>query len=219
MNKVLVFTNAQRWNQLKPQFDTDDSLWNAKYNTIAEKLVLKYGINDEKAILEELPNLAIDEEGIYFVYDTIDATNLKQLLSQCADDEMFALIHDSGINKSCLGDGLIVLKGCHDTEDDHYYYPLFDLLTSVEECDTVAEKMYRIIDEIFLDEVIIEFLQEFSQPGKDMEKSSRYRTISNIDRYKEALATFKKKYEPSQSFEEYKEDLFKLREVLLRGKL
>lgn len=217
MNKVLVFTNVPRWNQLKAQFDIDELLWNEKYKVIDKKLVLKYGINDGTAVLEELPKLALEEEGVYFVYDTIDATKLKQLLIPCVDDEMFALIHPhGGVSKSCFGDNVIVLIGQHDTEDENYYYPLLDLLTSVEDGDTVVAKTYRIIDEIFLKEVIQEFLQEFSQPGIDMEKSSRYRTISKIDRYKEALATFKEKYEPSRRFEEYQVDLVKLRGVLCR---
>ena len=218
MNKVLVFTNPQRWNQLKAQFDVDNSLWNARYKTIAEKLVLKYGIKDGTAALEEMPKLAIEEEGIYFVYDKIEETKLKQLLGQCADDEVFALIHTSGIRKSGFGDGVIVLQGNHDTEDDHYFYPLFVLLTSVEEDDAITTKVNHIIDELFLGEVIDKFVSEFNEPNKNIGQSSRYRILSKMDKYKDALEVFRKKYESCKIREEYIEDLIQLREMLFSGK-
>lgn len=215
MNKILVFTNAPRWSELRSQFDVNETLWNAQYNTIAEKLVLKYNIDNGTAILENLPELSINEEGIYFVYDQIDGPRLSHLLEQCVNDEVFALVHTSGVQKSNLGQDVIVLRGQHDTEDDNYYYPLFDILTTIEIGDMVTTKVNRIIDSIFLDEVKSRFVQEFSIPNKILGQSVTYRILQQIDRYKKPLEDFGKKYETSKIREEYVDDLIWLQEVLL----
>ena len=218
MNKILVFTNAPRWSELKSQFDVDEALWNAQYNTIAEKLVLKYNIDNGTAVLENLPELSINEEGIYFVYDQIDEPRLSHLLEQCLNDEVFALVHTSGVQKSNLGQDVIVLRGNHDTEDENYFYPLFDILTTIEVGDTVTTKMNRIIDSVFLDEVKSRFVKEFSTPNKIIGQSVTYRILHQIDRFKKPIEDFRKKYETSKTREEYVEDLIRLQEVLLSGK-
>lgn len=218
MNKVLVFTNVERWYDLDSEFDVDNALWNAKYDTIEKELVLKYGIRDGIAVLTELPMLSFEEEGVYFVYDRIDETKLKQLLSQCADDEVFALIHNTGVKKNSFGDDVIVLQGNHDSEPDHRYIRLFNLLTKVEEDDTIATKVNCIIDKIFLVEVINKFVSEFSEPNKNIGQSARYRILSKMDKYKEALENFRKKYESCRVREEYIEDLIQLRDMLFWGK-
>ena len=115
MNKILVFTNPIRWNQLKNEFDVDKTLWNAQYNTIVEKLVLKYDIVDGKAVLKNLPELSVKEEGIYFVYDQIDEAHLKNILGQCVNDEVFVLVHTSGVKMNSLGQNIIAIQGNHDT--------------------------------------------------------------------------------------------------------
>ena len=217
MNKVLVFTNPQRWNQLKAQFDVDNSLWNARYNTIAEKLILKYGIKDGTAVLEELPNLAFEEEGIYFVYDKIDETKLKQLLDQCANNEVFALVHTSGVRKDSLGDDIIVLRGNHDTEDEHYYYPLFDLLTRVDAGDSDADKINCIINNVFkvYKEAALELLSECLVPYNKLEESNAFRILYQKEEFRKELEEFKKKYEASMNYSDYKDDLERLRSVLI----
>ena len=217
MNKVLVFTNPQRWNQLKAQFDVDNSLWNARYNTIAEKMVLKYGIKDGTAVLEELPKLTFEEEGIYFVYDQIDETKLKQLLGQCANDEVFALIHTNGVRKESLSDDIIVLHGNHDTEDNHYYFPLFDSLTGVEKYDTEADKIIWIINNIFkvYKEAALELLSECLEPKINLEESNAYLTLCQKEELKPELEAFKKKYDASENYSDYKEDLDRLSNILI----
>lgn len=218
MNKVLVFTNVERWYDLDSEFDVDNALWNAKYDAIEEELVLKYGIKDGIAVLTELPMISFEEEGVYFVYDRIDETKLKQLLSQCANDEVFALIHNTGVKKNSFGDDVIVLQGNHDSEPEHRYIRLFNLLTKVEEDDTIATKVNRVIDEIFLEEVISKFVGEFYEPNKNMGQSARYRILSKMDKYKEALEAFRKKYESCRVREEYIEDYIQLRDMLNSGK-
>lgn len=224
MNKVLVFTNALKWDDLEPMFHVDDTLWNAKYYTIDENLVLKYGINNGVAILETLPELSIDKEGVYFVYDQIDEARLKQILDQCVNDEVFVLLHSSGVQKSSLNQDFIVLRGNHDTDTDpdivktSYYYPLLKLLTKIEVGDTVTTKMNRIIDSVFLDEVKSRFVKEFSTPNKIIGQSVTYRILHQIDRFKKPMEDFRKNYETSKTREEYVEDLIRLQEVLLSGK-
>lgn len=220
MNKILVFTNAPRWSELRSQFDVDETLWNAQYNTIADKLVLKYGIENGMAVLESMPQISFAEEGIYLVYDQIDKSRLNHLLEQCTNDESFALVHISGVQKSNLGQDVIVLRGNHDTEDDHYFYPLFDILTTIEVGDTVTTKENRIIDSIFLDEVKSRFVKEFSTPNKIIGQSVAYRILQQIDRFKKPMEDFRKKYEAGKTRDEYIDDLIRLQQdVLLSGKL
>lgn len=214
MNKILVFTNAKRWNQLKTEFDVDKALWNAQYNTIAEKLVLKYSIENGMAVLESLPQISFAEEGIYLMYDQIDKSRLSHLLEQCVNDEVFALVHTSGVQKSNLGQDVIVRCGNHDTEDEHYYYPLFDTLTDIEIGDTVTTKVNCIIDSIFLDEVKSRFVKEFSTPNKNLGQSVTYRILHQIDRFKKPMEDFRKKYETCKTRDEYIDDLKRLRDVL-----
>ncbi|MBO7082496.1 MAG: hypothetical protein J6W30_01480 [Bacteroidales bacterium] len=221
MNKILVFTNAKRWNQLKTEFEVDKALWNAQYDTIAEKLVLKYSIDNGTAVLENLPELSINEEGVYFVYDQIDGPRLNHLLEQCANDEAYALVHTEGVQKSNLGQDVIVLRGQHDTEDNNYYYPLFDILTTIEVGDTVAEKMRCIIDSTkfkFLDEAIEKFVIDFSEPNKKIGQFATYRILHQIDRFKKPMEDFRKKYETSKTRDEYIDDLIRLQELLLSGR-
>lgn len=218
MNKVLVFSNAHRWNQLKAQFDVDNTLWNARYDALAEKKVLKYDIVDARAVLTDQLELSVEGEGVYIVYDQMDEKELKQLLDQCKEDEVFALLHTSGVMKSSLGPDVVVLTGNHDTEDEHYYYPLFEQLTSVEAGDTVAIKVSRIVDALFLDEVIMEFVTEFSEPKKSIGRSSRYRILCHVERFNSSMARFREKYESCAAREEYMEDLRLLRKELLSNK-
>lgn len=217
MNKVLVFTNPQRWNQLKAQFDVDNSLWNARYKTIAEKLVLKYGIKDGTAVLEELPKLAFEEEGIYFVYDKINERELKQILLQCNNDDVFVLLHSEGVTGNVFGPNVQVLYGNHDTEDRHYYYPLFDLLTRVEAGDTEADKIICIINKIFevYKEAALELLSECLEPKINLEESNAYLTLCQKEELKPELEAFKKKYEASENYSDYKEDLDRLSNILI----
>ena len=79
MNKLLVFTNAERWNQIKGEFFVDETRWDIPYNSIAKTQVLKYGILNGIAILKPVSNLSIKEAGVYFVYDLISESVLKQL--------------------------------------------------------------------------------------------------------------------------------------------
>lgn len=215
MNKILVFTNPIRWNQLKNEFDVDKTLWNAQYNTIVEKLVLKYDIVDGKAVLKNLPELSVKEEGIYFVYDQIDEAHLKNILGQCVNDEVFVLVHTSGVKMNSLGHNIIAIQGNHDTEDEHYYYPLFDILTTIEKGDTVSTKVKRVIDSLFLTETSLKFVKEFSVPNNKMDQSTTYRILQQVDRYKKPLEDFRKQYETSKTREEYVDDLIRLQKMLL----
>ena len=215
MNKILVFTNPIRWNQLKHEFEVDKTLWNAQYNTIVEKLVLKYDIVDGKAVLKNLPELSVKEEGIYFVYDQIDEAHLKNILGQCVNDEVFVLVHTSGVKMNSLGHNIIAIQGNHDTEDEHYYYPLFDILTTIEKGDTVSTKVKRVIDSLFLTETSLKFVKEFSVPNNKMDQSTTYRILQQVDRYKKPLEDFRKQYETSKTREEYVDDLIRLQKMLL----
>lgn len=217
MNKVLIFTNAQRWNQLKAEFDVDDVLWNAKYNAIADKLVLKYSIVNGTAVLQEPLKLSADQEGIYFVYDKINEREFKPILGQCNNDDVFVLLHSEGITGNVFGPNAQVLYGNHDTEDRHFYYPLFDLLTRVEAGDSEADKLICIINKIFkvFKEAALELLSECLEPKTNLEESNAYLTLCQKEELKPELEAFKKKYEASENYSDYKEDLDRLSNILI----
>ena len=217
MNKVLVFTNAQRWNQLKAEFDVDDVLWNARYNTIADKLVLKYSIVNGTAVLQETPELNADQEGVYFVFDKINERELKQILVQCNNDDVFVLLHSDGVTGNVFGPNVQVRYGNHDTEDRHYYYPLFELLTRVEAGDSEADKIIYIIKKIFqpIKEAALELLSECLVPKSELEESDAYFTLCQKEEFKPELEAFKKKYDASENYSDYKEDLERLRNILI----
>lgn len=217
MNKILVFTNAERWNQLRAEFDVDDTLWNAHYNTIDKNIVLKYGIEKGQAVLQEIPDFAILDEGIYLVYDQIEETKLKLLLNNCANDSLFVLLHNRGAKRNSFSEGNMVLKGNHDTEDAHYYYPLFNLLTSISAGDTVANKTNHIIKSIFmpLKEAALELLNECLVPKRNLDESNAYGILYQKEELKKELDEFRKKYDASSSLNDYKADLERLRDLVL----
>lgn len=214
MNKILVFTNAERWNQIKGEFFVDETQWNIPYNSIAEALVLKYGILNGTAILNPMSNLSIKEAGVYFVYDLISKPVLKQLQEQCADDNLYVLIHTRGVACGDWTKGVHVREGNHDTFDEHYYYPLFDKLTNVKDSDTEAGKLDEVVELLFkpLKEAALDFINECLVPKRNLDESNAYGILYQKEELREELDEFRKKYESSKNLEEYKEDLERLRD-------
>lgn len=215
MNKLLVFTNAERWNQIKGEFFVDETRWDIPYNSIAKTQVLKYGILNGIAILKPVSNLSIKEAGVYFVYDLISESVLKQLQEQCASDNLYVLVHTTrGITCSDWAKGVHVLEGSHDTSDEHYYYPLFGKLTSVKDSDTEAGIFGEVIELLFepLQEAILSFVNECLVPQRNLDESNAYGILYQKEELREELDEFRKKYESSKNLEEYKEDLERLRD-------
>lgn len=217
MNKLLVFTNAERWNQIKGEFFVDETQWNIPYNSMAETQVLKYGILNGTAILQPVSNLSIKEAGVYFVYDLISKLVFKQLQEQCADDNLYVLVHTRGVACGDWTKGVHVCEGNHDTLDEHYYYPLFDKLTNVKDSDTEAGKLDEVVELLFkpLKEAALDFINECLVPKSKLEESDAYFTLCQKEEFKPELEAFKKKYEASENYSDYKEDLERLRSILI----
>lgn len=216
MNKLLVFTNAERWNQLKGEFDVDNALWNARYNAIAQDQILEYGIDKGVAVLN-VANGFSTGNGIYFVYDAIGASKLKMLLESCTNDNLYVLVHTKGVRKEALGQNVRVLKGNHDTLDNHYYFPMFDILTKVKEGDTVEKKMDQVIQGVFknLYNAVLEFLSECSVPNKNLSESNAYNRLLQEAGLRDTLEQFKQVYDSSKRLEDYQNRLMELRDRLL----
>lgn len=173
-----------------------------------------------KVVLSAVSELA--DASVYLVYDRIDRNLLKQLLDNCRQDVLCVLIHTPGENMERVAyedfiswkDNTIVIQGMHENTEETHYYPLFKILADNED-----EKVERIIDSIFLDEVKSRFVKEFSTPNKTIGQSVTYRILQQTDRFKKPMEDFRKKYETSKTREEYVEDLIRLQDVLLSGKL
>lgn len=216
MNKLLVFTNAERWNQLKGEFDVNNALWNARYNAIAQDQILEYGIDKGIAVLN-VAHCFSTGNGIYFVYDVIGESKLKMLLESCRNDNLYVLVHAKGVRKEAFGQNVRILKGNHDTLDNHYYFPMFDILTKVKEGDTVEKKMDQVIQGVFknLYNAVLEFLSECSVPNKNLSESNAYNRLLQEAGLRDTLEQFKQVYDSSKRLEDYQNRLMELRDRLL----
>lgn len=217
MNKLLVFTNAERWNQIKGEFFVEETQWNIPYNSIADAQVLKYGIQNGTAILHPISNLSIKEAGVYFVYDLISESVLKQLQKQCTDDNLYVLVHTRGVARSNWEEGVHVLEGNHDTSDEHYYYPLFDKLTIIMDSDTEVGKLDEVVKLLFkpLQEAASEFLNECLVPKRNLDESNAYGILYQKEELRKELDEFRKKYDASSNLKDYEANLERLRDLVL----
>lgn len=213
MNKVLVFTYAEGWNDLSVLFMSkfDDKEWDDRYQTIENDLVYKCGVNDSNlAILQPVNNLSISDDGVYLVYDSIDDNTLQNLLNQCKNDNLYILIHSHGVNRSNISNLEIkckVFEGAHVSTD--YYYGVFKVLT-----DDKPYKTKRII-KLLLNDQISAFLHGCMTPHNT---SGKFCTAYNIlleepclNKYIEEFMTL---YNHSDSFNDYKTQLAALRDKI-----
>lgn len=212
MDKVLVFSNKDSWgcisrgirNRVKwVSFpDVSKPIWYVDYQ-------------NGDVLLKEVADLS--EEGVYLMYDTIELQQLKPLLDNCQNDNLYVLIHSKGRKKAdfepwketcCIE----IKEGLHVFSSAKFYTPLFDIVT-----DTDDNKLERIIKRIFmpLKEAALELLSECLVPQNNLEESNAYLTLYQNEEFRQELEVFKKKYEECENYSDYKEDLVRLQSVLI----
>ena len=157
MNKVLLFTNAERWYDLCPRFNVDEVEWNQRFQNIEKDIIYRSSVNsDNIAILETLPNMSMYSDGVYLVYDSININTLSTLLNQCKQDNLYILTHNTGVGADIINTFDLyctVLKGAHDGLSKHFYEKAFKILS-----DDKPDKTNRIIQYVFFHDAAKVFL-------------------------------------------------------------
>lgn len=222
MNKVLVFTNYNSWYLGFPKIKTKVD-WSDSYPELNNPLVKCVTGQGTEKFLQPVGQLS--EEGVYLVYDEIGQEILAPLLDKCKqdNDRLFILIHSKGgythpNDFESWKEICTVAKGIHEQDLEHKlknklerkYEYVFNILIDDED-----DKTNRIINSIFkpFNNAVISFLRECCTPNKDLEKTLSYQVLCE-EGFRDALDSFRKKYDSSENYLEYKEDLEKLRSLL-----
>lgn len=210
MDKVLVFTNEEKWENLQ---DVPDRVnWNnfPEENQPVMECVVKSNNEVELCPVTELAHAAI-----YLVYDDINMEQLKPLLNNCSQDKLYVLIHNHGRQMEDFGPWLQhclikIKRGKHENFTKDRYLPAFEIIT-----DTEGNKLERIIDKVFTPqkEAVLELMNECLVPQKKLESIHAYQMLCK-DGFASVLEEFRKKYETCRSYDEYKQDLVDLRKKL-----
>lgn len=194
MNKVLIFTNKSSWIGISDE--------------IRDRVEWKSYPNMTNPIMECV-------SGVYLVYDSIGINKLKDIFEACADDFFYILIHTKGHGKEVFAPWrqfCYILKGKHENDNEDLYLPTFDILT-----DENDNKLRRIINSIFLNNALIELLNECYAPNNNLDNSNAYRALRQDEEIRDDLESFKRKYETSKKLVDYLEDLrglqYKIEEI------
>lgn len=219
MDKVLVFTNINSGVLGLPAIMKkvrENKDW--KYSYPNENSPIAICVENQGASATLRPINDFSEEGIYLVYDEIDNYLLDNLLKECKhnNDRLCVLIHSRGdyndLNYFNVRNNIYTLRGIHEQERIHFYEPVFDIIIDKDD-----NKLARVINSIFMPEVIKGFLHECLVPNnKNLLNTPSYHFLYQGD-FKGALESFMKRYESSNSLEEYKADLAILRDTLMTG--
>lgn len=211
MDKVLVFTNEEKWENLQDDIQERVS-W--KIFPGVKQPVMECVVNSNNEVeLCAVTELAHD--GIYLVYDSINMQQLKSLLDNCPDDNIYILIHNHGRKMedfSLWKQQCMIKMGKHENHPQNLYLPAFDIIT-----DNDGHKLERIIKRIFMPikEAALELLSECLEPKINLEESNAYLTLCQKEELKPELEAFKKKYDASENYSDYKEDLDRLGNILI----
>ena len=212
MDKVLVFTNEEKWENLQDDIQERVS-W--KIFPGVKQPVMECVLNSNNEV-ELCAVTELVHAGIYLVYDSINMQQLKPLLDNCPQDNLYILIHNHGCKmedfcpweQQCL-----IKKGKHENYNSELYLPAFDIIT-----DNDGHKLERIIKRIFMPikEAALELLSECLEPKINLEESNAYLTLCQKEELRPELEAFKMKYDASENYGDYKEDLARLRNILIR---
>lgn len=210
MDKVLVFTNEEKWENLQ------DIPERVNWDMFPEEKqpVMECVVNPNN----EVKLCAVTElthAGIYLVYDSIDMQQLKPLLDNCSNDNLYILIHTHGRKTEEFGpwqQHCMVKKGKHENFASDLYLPVFDIIT-----DSEGEKTERIIKSIFMtyEEAVLELLNECRCPNRNLDNSQAFLALCQKAEVKKELEEFKKVYKSCKCYSEYQMDLEQLRKLLV----
>ena len=106
----------------------------------------------------------------------------------------------------------MIKMGKHENYAKDLYLPTFDIITDGE-----GNKLERIIKKIFqpIEEAALELLSECLVPKNKLEESDAYFTLSQKEEFRPELEAFKMKYDASEKYSDYEEDLARLRSILI----
>lgn len=212
MDKVLVFTSEEKWENL--QDDIQERVnWDIFPN---EKQPITECVVNSNNEVELSPVKELAHAGIYLVYDIVNMQQLKPLLDNCADDNIYILIHNHGRKMEDFSpwqQQCMIKTGKHENYDKDLYLPTFDIIT-----DANGNKLERIIKKIFqpIKEAALDLLSECLVPKSNLEESDAYFTLCQKEEFRPELEAFKKKYDASESYSDYKEDLDRLSKIINR---
>ena len=196
MDKVLVFTNKDSWCGIS------DGIRDREYG---RRLSEQYPTPADPVLEPEFA------PGVCLVYDGIE---LPQLFDGHPSDHFHVLIHTRGrqLDDFKPWENQCEFRvGKHENYVEYWYYPVFDIIT-----DEDGNKLERIIQSVFMtEEAALDFLNDCLIPGLDLDESLAYYTLYQREEYREGLEKFRKKYESSESLDDYMEDLTRLRDTLL----
>lgn len=211
MDKVLVFTSEEKWENL--QDDIQERVnWDIFPN---EKQPITECVVNSNNEVELSPVKELAHAGIYLVYDSVNMQQLKALLDNCPNDNLYILIHNHGRKMEDFSpwkQQCMIKMGKHENHPQNLYLPAFDIIT-----DADGNKLERIIKRIFMPikEAALELLSECLEPKINLEESNAYLTLCQKEELKPELEAFKKKYDASENYSDYKEDLDRLSNILI----
>lgn len=214
MDKVLIFTNENSWNNITKKI-RDKVNWDTYPNNNSPIMQCVVN-NDGKVDLYSKPDF--NEAGIYLIYDEINMAQLSQLLDKCKNDSLYILLHSYKEGRRRPEDftpwerHCYIERGLHDNDDSFKYKPTFKIIT-----DSEGNKTDRIIKNIFapLEEAAMELLYICTVPKKKIEETDAYRTLIQNEKYRNLLEKFKIKYDSCNNFDEYKDEWEKLRKDIV----
>lgn len=143
MKRVLIFTDEDSW----------DDIDLAEYSNVKEQWDPLYPNDDRKAVKFDLSGdgparleVADDclQDGVYLLYDDMDAATFHTLTDPCLGEETVVLVHTHGMwNKQTISPHLqlFCLEGSHTNyPDTKLYRPVFLILA-----DNVGNKKDRVL--------------------------------------------------------------------------
>ena len=205
-----MFTNTASWRGI-----TRDIRNRVNWNIYPDKNnpIIMECVVDLNGIVQLHQATDLHNEGIYLVYDSIDKTQLKQLLEQCQQDKHYILLHSQGCQREDFlsWEGRFVIKeGLHVNKREKFYVSVFEIIT-----DSEGNKLERIVEKVFTPrkEAVLELMNECLVPQKQLESFRAYQMLCE-NGFKSVLEEFRKKYESCRSYDEYKQDLVDLRKKL-----
>lgn len=216
MSIVLIFTNYDSWRPIHPSASSYDD-WENNYpgdSSPIKKCVFHKG---GPATLETATSCK--EDGVYLVYDKINALSFADLEKLTREKESYVLVHSNGMyhEEDIPTQGKRMTRfGIHNDDDHCLYYPCFEILT-----DGKGDELKRIVS-LFNPslEAVLRFLNECLMPGNaNPQLEDSFKKIcsdaGNNEKVRKAVTGFYEKYKGHKSLEDYEEDLNQIRDILI----
>lgn len=218
MDKVLIFTCIDRWDDISEMIQERVPSWEENYPTSGCPIAMcDCSQSGSAASLNPIGNIIA--KGVYLLYDDIPTNDLDALFQSCQTDKKYILIHTNG-NSAGYDFGqwndCVVRHGMHENFPTERYYRVFDILTDNED-----NKPQRIIDNVFapLNEEVLQFLNGCLVPQNQTTEflgawHKLQAALANDMALRKDLDNFMIKYNSSKSLNDYQKELVALRDKL-----